>query len=130
MKLTDEQKAEIKRQSSLDLGTEAAEALMEAIEAHEKKQQAIEDGLELPEIDYFGGCPKCTLNDGCLNIERSHWYICHKHKTKWWVPTYSRHGGMSRKRNGRKTLSFLWTTARSSHSIHQSTLSHPMDLWS
>ena len=85
MKLTNEQKAEIKRLLSTVEDTEIVEILMEAFEAHEEKQQAIEDGLELPEIDYFGGCPECTKNDGHLNIGRSHWYVCHKHKTTWCV---------------------------------------------
>lgn len=38
-----------------------------------------------PLIDYFGGCPYCGLNDGCLNLGRDHWYVCHTHRTKWWV---------------------------------------------
>jgi hypothetical protein len=36
-------------------------------------------------IDYFGGCPKCWRNDGCLNVGPVHWFICHKHRTKWFV---------------------------------------------
>jgi hypothetical protein len=35
--------------------------------------------------DYFGNCPQCRKNDGFLNIGRSHWFICHEHKTKWCV---------------------------------------------
>ena len=87
--MTNEQKAAIKHQLSWDWGAEIAESIaetvIEAIEADEEKQQAIEDGLELPEIDHFGGCPKCALNDGYLNIGRGHWFICHKHKNKWFV---------------------------------------------
>ena len=34
---------------------------------------------------YFGGCPTCGLNDGCFSIGRDHWFVCHQHKTKWWI---------------------------------------------
>jgi hypothetical protein len=33
--------------------------------------------------DYFGGCPSCGRNDGCLNVYKDHWFICHKHKMRW-----------------------------------------------
>jgi hypothetical protein len=39
----------------------------------------------LPAIDYWGGCPKCRKNDGCFSIGPEHWYVCHKHRTKWCV---------------------------------------------
>ncbi len=32
---------------------------------------------------YYGGCPHCGRNDGFLNVEREHFFICHEHKTKW-----------------------------------------------
>ena len=32
---------------------------------------------------YFGGCPHCGGNDGFLNVEREHWFMCDRHKTKW-----------------------------------------------
>ena len=32
---------------------------------------------------YFGGCPHCGANDGYMNVEREHWCVCDKHKTKW-----------------------------------------------
>ena len=32
---------------------------------------------------YFGGCPYCGANDGYMNVERDHWCVCDKHKTKW-----------------------------------------------
>ena len=35
--------------------------------------------------DYYGVCPECGKNDGCLNVGRAHWYVCHEHKTKWFV---------------------------------------------
>ena len=31
----------------------------------------------------FGGCPHCGRDDGYLNVEREHWFVCHEHKTKW-----------------------------------------------
>ena len=31
---------------------------------------------------YFGGCPYCGGNDGYLNVEREHWFMCDKHRTK------------------------------------------------
>ena len=34
---------------------------------------------------YFGGCPTCGDNDGCLNVGRNHWYVCHLCRTKWLV---------------------------------------------
>ena len=39
--------------------------------------------INMEEMDYFGGCPECGKNDGCLNIGRSHWFICHEHKKRW-----------------------------------------------
>src|SRR5262249_39273894 len=36
-------------------------------------------------IPYFGGCPRCRKNDGCVNIGRDHWFFCEEHKTKWCV---------------------------------------------
>ena len=33
----------------------------------------------------FGACPRCGRNDGYLNVGRSHWFVCHEHKLKWWV---------------------------------------------
>lgn len=35
--------------------------------------------------NYFGGCPKCGKTDGYINIGRSHWFSCEKHKTKWCI---------------------------------------------
>ena len=35
--------------------------------------------------EYFGGCPHCGRNDGYLNIGREHWFVCHRHRAKWWV---------------------------------------------
>ena len=35
--------------------------------------------------DRGGGCPYCGQNEGYMNIGRSHWYRCSKHKTKWLI---------------------------------------------
>ena len=32
---------------------------------------------------YFGGCPCCGNADNYLNDGPEHWFICHRHKTKW-----------------------------------------------
>ena len=34
---------------------------------------------------YFGACPTCGGCDGYLNVGRSHWFYCEKHKVKWCV---------------------------------------------
>lgn len=34
---------------------------------------------------YFGGCPECGENDGFLNVEGTHVFVCHIHKTGWIV---------------------------------------------
>jgi hypothetical protein len=33
--------------------------------------------------DYFGGCPQCGRNDGCLTIPGANWFRCDAHKLKW-----------------------------------------------
>jgi|GEM_PF-3021655 len=33
----------------------------------------------------YGGCPICGGNDGHLNVGKTHWFICHEHKTRWWI---------------------------------------------
>lgn len=38
---------------------------------------------ELREKNYFGACSVCGSSAGYLNIERNHFYICHKHKKRW-----------------------------------------------
>ena len=40
---------------------------------------------ELREGDYFGDCPKCGLNDGYLNVHKTHWFVCNTHKTCWCI---------------------------------------------
>lgn len=41
--------------------------------------------IAFPVIGYWGGCPQCGKNDGCLSVGAVHWYVCHKHRTKWCV---------------------------------------------
>jgi hypothetical protein len=37
-------------------------------------------------ISYWGGCPICGGNDGCMTDSgRNHWYHCRTHRTKWCV---------------------------------------------
>ncbi len=31
----------------------------------------------------FGGCPGCGDTDGYLNVGPDHWFVCHRHKTRW-----------------------------------------------
>ncbi len=31
----------------------------------------------------FGGCPGCGNHDGYLNVGPDHWFVCHRHKTRW-----------------------------------------------
>ena len=38
-----------------------------------------------PTTDYFGVCPTCHKNDGCLNIGRTHVFVCHEHRVRWSV---------------------------------------------
>jgi len=37
------------------------------------------------EPGHFGGCPECGKDDGYLNVNRDHWFVCDVHKRKWWV---------------------------------------------
>jgi len=34
---------------------------------------------------YFGVCPQCGDAQGYINIGRSHWLFCMKHKVKWCI---------------------------------------------
>lgn len=43
------------------------------------------DVIQLPEANYFGDCPKCGRTDGYLNIGCDHWFVCDRHKTKWYI---------------------------------------------
>ena len=40
-------------------------------------------GLEHNADRFFGGCPRCGREDGYLNVGRAHWFVCHKHRTRW-----------------------------------------------
>lgn len=33
--------------------------------------------------DSYGVCPICAKNDGYLNVEQAHWFVCHQHQTRW-----------------------------------------------
>lgn len=33
----------------------------------------------------YGNCPVCGYTDGYVNISCNHWFVCHQHKTKWFV---------------------------------------------
>lgn len=33
----------------------------------------------------FGNCPICGHTDGHINVSCNHWFVCHEHKTKWFV---------------------------------------------
>jgi hypothetical protein len=33
----------------------------------------------------FGGCPTCLCIDNVWNVFKSHWAVCHRHKTKWYL---------------------------------------------
>jgi len=35
--------------------------------------------------DRYGNCPVCGYTDGYVNISCNHWFVCHQHKTKWFV---------------------------------------------
>jgi hypothetical protein len=35
--------------------------------------------------NYFGVCPICQRQNGYLNDGRDHWFVCDRHKTKWYV---------------------------------------------
>jgi hypothetical protein len=39
----------------------------------------------LPPPGPRGDCPMCGRNDGYLNIGRGHWFLCHAHRTKWFI---------------------------------------------
>lgn len=35
--------------------------------------------------DRFGNCPTCHKTNGFLNVGRDHWFVCDRHRSKWWV---------------------------------------------
>ncbi len=35
--------------------------------------------------DHFGNCPMCQRIDAFLNVERSHFAVCHRHRISWYV---------------------------------------------
>jgi hypothetical protein len=51
-------------------------------EAQEVRKSA---SRELIHDNYFGTCPRCHQTDGYVNVGASHWFVCDKHKTKWFI---------------------------------------------
>lgn len=43
------------------------------------------DVIRFPEPGRMGDCPKCKRNDGFLSIRKAHWFICKRHKFKWYA---------------------------------------------
>lgn len=41
--------------------------------------------IEFPEPNRLGDCPVCGRNNGYLNVFKTHWYICRKHRLKWYA---------------------------------------------
>ena len=41
--------------------------------------------LKFPKPGKLGDCPRCGRNDGYLNVYKSHWFICKRHKMKWYA---------------------------------------------
>ena len=41
--------------------------------------------LKFPKPGRLGDCPKCGRNDGCLNVYKAHWFICRRHRVKWYA---------------------------------------------
>ena len=35
--------------------------------------------------NYDGGCPSCGKLDAFLNVCKTHWCVCHTHRTKWCI---------------------------------------------
>ncbi len=33
----------------------------------------------------FGGCPACGCVANIWNVWKSHWAVCHRHRTKWYI---------------------------------------------
>ena len=36
---------------------------------------------------YWGLCPTCKKTDGCVNMGSNHWFICKKHRSRWYIGT-------------------------------------------
>ncbi|HZU77948.1 MAG TPA: hypothetical protein VFA70_14370 [Dehalococcoidia bacterium] len=41
--------------------------------------------ITFPAPSYFGDCPRCGRNDGYLNDGAEHWFICRRHRVKWYL---------------------------------------------
>lgn len=40
---------------------------------------------ETLQASYFGVCPECGSADAIINVERTHWCVCHTHKIAWGI---------------------------------------------
>lgn len=38
---------------------------------------------DIPE-EFWGECPYCGKSDRYLNIGTAHWFVCHRHRVKWY----------------------------------------------
>ncbi len=41
--------------------------------------------LRFPKPGRLGDCPRCGRNDGYLNVYKAHWFICRRHRVKWYA---------------------------------------------
>jgi hypothetical protein len=41
------------------------------------------DPLQRDQQQHFGVCPVCFSSDGYLNVESTHWFVCHEHRLRW-----------------------------------------------
>jgi hypothetical protein len=41
--------------------------------------------LKFPKPGRLGDCPRCSRNDGFLNVYKAHWFICRRHRVKWYA---------------------------------------------
>ena len=80
MKLEDRQVRELKQQ--LKTEREKVRQLGKLLAAQARN---VTNDRDVTEDNYFGVCPACGRTDGCLNIGRVHWFVCHQHKKKWSV---------------------------------------------
>lgn len=66
--------------STIDMPTEDLDVEQLSQELAEEEELTQQETSECS-----GGCPECGDSDGCLNVGREHWGVCHQHRTKWWV---------------------------------------------
>lgn len=61
--------------------------------------------MKFPEPGLLGDCPRCGRNDGFLNLYKAHWFICRRHRLKWYAgydlfPTWREESEADWQRNG------------------------------